>query len=499
MNLYEQYKPFRNYLRRLDAFSSLIDVWRYTLHVMENQPLPTDYAIGFNPVLNGSVRLHIHPWDLDLLSRELLLNAGSGGGRLNQWNCLAEAINHIRRIDEVISGATLPTKQIDILFELHRIAHRQFPWQTNKGISPLTRAWKVFGASSVDAIVKRELGMTMKEMVRLGMAVAGHFMHTGGLSTHQDYGILGITPEAKDAFFSRVSSPLKALRANLAKHQSLNEDWVYSWNPLEATPLVAFDDAHPDRVICPIPRYFLHRVSGGLFYDLVKSADFDNPFGSSFQSYIGEVLRTTCPQPPFQIHSEEPYYIGSNLLHGIDWLVSDRTGNLFIESKTKRLTVSAKTLSDTAALDRDLRVMAAAIAQTYRNVRDALDRKTKWIPNGLPNYPLILTLEDWFIFSPRVNEMLNAHINQLLDEAHISRQVLQEMPYTIASAHEFEISIQVMAQAGITSVMKKKTMPNHRWWSLMPFIHSEFKDYLSKVNWRLFFEDWDDLLPDRGG
>jgi hypothetical protein len=83
----------------------------------------------------------------------------------------------------------------------------------------------------------------------------------------------------------------------------------------------------------------------------VKAADFDNPFGNSFQAYVGEIVRATCKPPRFSLLAEEPYLVGSRKMHGVDWILSDATGHLFIESKTKRLTVGAKTLGDPAALD----------------------------------------------------------------------------------------------------------------------------------------------------
>jgi hypothetical protein len=52
----------------------------------------------------------------------------------------------------------------------------------------------------------------------------------------------------------------------------------------------------------------------------------------------------------------------------------------------------------------------------------------------------VLTLEDWLIVSPQVDEALNMKVRQLLVEAQIPEQVLDEMPYTTASAHEFEIA-----------------------------------------------------------
>jgi hypothetical protein len=103
------------------------------------------------------------------------------------------------------------------------------------------------------------------------------------------------------------------------------------------------------------------------------------------------------------ILSREPYVVRGQTFHGADWILSDQTGHVFIEAKTKRLTVNARVSSDMAALEKDLKVLAAAVAQHYRNIQDAVDGKTEWANDGLPIYPLIVTLEDWYIFSPRVH------------------------------------------------------------------------------------------------
>lgn len=317
MNFYEAYKPFRNYLRRFDLVSSLTDVWRYSLHVIEHHSLPADYAVGVNRLTTSPLKSYLFPWDLDVLAREIVLNAGKGGDRsLKRWNDLAAAVNHLRRLD---GAAYESDEQLDVLFQLHRIAHRQFPWQTNNGVNPMMRAFKVFGEAAVEAIVVRELGMTTVQFLQLGMAVAGSFLRQPGMSTKQDYAVLGISREASEAFFDRITSTIGQLKTDTAKRQSYDRDWIYAWNPLEATPLVSFDANFPDRVICPIPRYLLRRTSAGIFYDLVKSAAFDNPFGNSFQMYVGEVIRAFCASPTFTVLAEESYYVGTNKMHGVDW------------------------------------------------------------------------------------------------------------------------------------------------------------------------------------
>jgi hypothetical protein len=337
--------------------------------------------------------------------------------------------------------------------------------------------------------------MTARQFLQLGMALRGHFQKHWGMSTNQDYAVLGISREASSAFLRRITRTLGELKAETAARQSYGRDWLYTWNPLEAWPLVSFDRSHPDRVLCPVPNHLTRRVSAGIFYDLVKAADFDNPFGNSFQTYVGEIIGATCRPPRFSILAEEPYYVGSRKMHGVDWILSDDTGHLFIESKTKRLTLAARTLVEAAALDKDLSVMAAAIVQHYRNIQDALEGKTKWVPDRRPVYPMLLTLEDWFMFSPRAHEMLSEHVRRLLRGTGISEQVLEDMPYTIASAHEFEATSQVIAQVGIAPLLSAKTAPEQRGWSLLPFVSNKFHEEMKRVDWRLFAEDFAKLVP----
>ena len=233
----------------------------------------------------------------------------------------------------------------------------------------------------------------------------------------------------------------------------------------------------------------------GNIHDLVNGPDFDNAFGKSFQIYVGEVIEFASKPPRFAIMPEESYYIGSKKFHGVDWVLSDNTGHLFIEAKTKRLTLGAKIRSVGDYLGRDLATIATAIVQHYQNILRALDRTTRWKPDGLPIYPLILTLEEWFIFSPSVVDILNKHVRRLLHERGVSEQVLTDMPFTIASAHEFEAASQVIAQVGVDALMSKKTSLEQRSWALLQFMRGHFADEMKRVNWTIFEADWDRLLP----
>jgi hypothetical protein len=99
VSLYDDYKPFRNYMRQFGTVPSLLDVWCYSLHIMEGKDLPSNYAVGADNSLKP-LKGHLFAWDLDILAREIVLNGSPEGPRsLRKWNDLAKAMNHIRHLE----------------------------------------------------------------------------------------------------------------------------------------------------------------------------------------------------------------------------------------------------------------------------------------------------------------------------------------------------------------------------------------------------------------
>ncbi len=376
-NLYQDYKPLRNYMRRFDLVQGLIDIWRLSLHVTECLPLPLYYPAGMPTV---SLKQKLYPWHLDIFARELVIHAGNGGARsLSRWHDLAVAINHVRDLEGAVYSFR-HTRREDAFVELHRYAHQQFAWRPlHGGVNPMTRYLKVFGQVAVQEVIMRELGMTMAQFVQLGLAVVGHFFGQEVMSVDQDYRALGISRDSSLAFFRRITSTITELRNKTKDQQSYDGDWLFAWNPLESKPLIAFDPSFPDRVLCPIPSYLIRRTQGGIFFDLINASGFDNSFGESFQAYVGEVIKLVCRPPQFTALAEEEFHVGKKRMDGVDWILADNTAHLFIECKTKRLKLAAKIRADTVALEEALATMATAIVQNYKNILLALNGKTKWI------------------------------------------------------------------------------------------------------------------------
>lgn len=495
MTFYEGYKPFRNYMRGFPAVATLIHLWAYAQHVVEGQPLAPGLAVGM-PWTEGPLRSHIYPWDLEILARETILHSRPAGQLdMRRWRDLAYAVNHIRRLDEWLSANGALTAA-DVLLDLHRMAHRQFRWQDRQDMAAMVRALRIYGAGTINDIVFSDMGMTTREFVSLGAAVAGNFLSRWGMSTSTDYAVLGISQGASRRFFERITCNLEGLREQLAAGQSYDRSWLYTWNPLEQRPLVRYDQTKPDQVISPIPKYVLRRVTTGIFYDLINSKGFDHQYGVAFQDYIGSLCREFCSTPAFTLRQEREYRPKKGeRRHGVDWVLSDASGHLFIECKTKRMSLGAKTLTDEDALEADLDAIASAIVQTYKNIRDVIEGLTEWAPGSLPIYPMVVTLEEWYLFNPRLQEKLNEKVNILLLGAKLSASLLTDMPYTVASAREFEFVVQIIARIGVAGLMRDKTKADANTCALLPYLQTKLPEYFRELKSVPFVDEALAIIP----
>lgn len=497
IDLYPDYKPFRNYMRTFAVVPSLLQLWGYFVCVTENRVLDRSLGIGKPPRLD--IKAHLYPWDLEILVREVVLNASRhGNDGLHQWNGLAKAVNHIRRLEGVPYEGE---GRADIMIDLQRIAHRQFRWQSGNAnrASQIVRAWKIFGGDELDAKVLTKTGMSMHQLLRLGMAVTGGLINRPALNLRTDYSVLKVPPAASRQLFERLTCDLPNLRERTRQCQQYNDAWLYASFPLEHTPLIRLDAANPDQLVCPVPRYLFNRVTSGVFYDIVNSDGFANAYGDAFQRYVGEVIAITVPTPPFIVIEERPYAENkARLKHGVDWIVSDATGHLFIECKTKRLSLGSKNVTDPEAVGRDLAAMTQAIVQNYKNIADAKKGITEWRPDELPVYPVVVTLEDWHLFSTHFTDQLQVDVRESLVNEGIDPDIVADMPYTVTSVSELETVLQVVANRGISPVFAHKTKADYWSWAWTGFLPTNFPEEHRAAKALLFRADAQLLLPELG-
>jgi hypothetical protein len=488
-NIYNSYKPLRNMMRQCNLEASLVDVWQLSRHIMNDAKAPVQP--GMPPY---SLKQYLYPWDLPTIAREVVLNADRmGKKRLNSLNAMRTVVNTIRETEEAGAKARLDVE--DVMKELHRISHRQFPWQQQHGLVGLLRYLKIFGSPEVEPILMQTTGFNIREYFLLGLWLTSHLQQRFDINAQQDFTAFGISRDQSLGFFMKLVSPVEELREEMIGLQNYDETWEYTWNPLEAKPLISLDPNNRHRLYCPVPDLLLRRFSHGMYYDLVKAPGFSSAFGTAFQNYVGAVLCAVFSSPDFVVHEEEEYHVGKDLHHGADWILTGADANLFIECKTKRMIQAAKFSVHGPDLAGEIGVIADAVVQLYKNIQEAEMGKSKWAPNGLPSFPLVITLEDWFLFGPLPQSLLRTAVEERMTTESLSLEKLEAMPYAIASSREFERFTGVIKEVGIRSFFDGKKHADYQRWMWEEYSREMFPD-AKRMNLQVLFrEDWRRIIP----
>ncbi len=271
----------------------------------------------------------------------------------------------------------------------------------------------------------------------------------------------------------------------------MNDKFVYAYHSLRAYPLIRMTYNNRDSLICSLPTLLFWRFTNGVYCEIYKNTAFADAFGAAFQIYVGDVLRKAMDVSRTKFHPEEEYHVGKNKKRTVDWIVEQDDALLFIEVKTKRLVVLAKIEIDSEdALKSELRKMADFVIQVYKSIKDYKeDRYPAFrFKHDRRIFPLIVTLEDWFLFGPKLLSGLSTMVEQGFNEAELPLEWLKGMPYSICSIQEFEEAIQVMQVVGIKKFMEKKLFDDGKHeWAFGAFLHSEFPEAAKSV--RFLFPD----------
>lgn len=277
------------------------------------------------------------------------------------------------------------------------------------------------------------------------------------------------------------------LRDQYKENQSYDERWMAVWNPLELRPLIRLSKSNPDHTYCPIPELLMRRITSGIFFDIVNSDGFSAAYGPAFESYVGEVLQIVFSSDNYSIKKPEPRLRGKKIKHGVDWIVESKSTILLIECKAKRLKILAKVDPYGDVLKEELTTMAGFVIQTYKNLNDISD-----VDNAdfqLNYYPLILTLEDWYLFSPNIVEMLTKEIHIQFDTLGLDKTILDKYPYTILSIDSFEEIANLIARVGINKFFQKKTSEEFNKWDVIGFCNEAYPGWRKQVPKNLFQDD----------
>jgi hypothetical protein len=476
----------------------------YVQHLQFNAPLPGDVEVDKSfrlaPNKIAKVRL-ISEWELETLCREAIIHAkemDSCPETFRRWSYFARAINRIKCIEGLIAGKFINPN--NTLVELHRIAHRQFPWQFMRPNQILmTRYFKIYRHPPLDQIVTKVFGTDIQALYLTGLAFLGVYLENIALFYPPNIEIEGVTLELLQKFIDHFSLPVGTLREKLQKEQEMNDKFFYAYHSLRAYPLIRMNYQEHDSLVCPLPTLLFWRLTQGVYYEICKADGFAKAFGDSFQNYVGEVIKMAITNAKIKVYPEEEYCVGKHRKNTVDWIFAEEDAALFIETKTKRLIQDAKVeVSSEKALKEELDKMADFVTQVYKTIKDYQENQYPSFKyqKQIAIFPLVVTLEDWLAFGPKVLGHINEGVKNRLSEEGLPSSWLEEMPYSICAVHELEKTVQIINIEGIKRVMEPKVFDKEKKeWSLGPYAVGEFAEAAKSVKF-LFPEDFDRIFPE---
>jgi hypothetical protein len=315
----------------------------------------------------------IFEWELDTLSVEPLVNAidpdsGLASDTLRQWGCFAGVVNKLKALEDALVSLHPPGS---ILREVHRLAHRQFPWQQRPSSLSLARYFKIFHDSGLNTILERTIGLSARDLYRLGMALTGHFLTSFALENPPRINIAGLTQAKFEALIRHIAKPTDELRHLAQERHVVNANYAYILNPFRQYPLVSQSMNKGEFLLAPIPTFLFRRFTDGIYYEINREDGFADAFGHGFQTYVGDVIKRALAGTHLAVYPEKEYWVGKNRKDTADWIIVNHFAVLFVECKTKRLRLEAKTdIQSPQALEDELEILVLCLVQIYKTIHE---------------------------------------------------------------------------------------------------------------------------------
>lgn len=512
--VFELYKPLRNHLAKISIGESFFVIWSYVQHLQFNNKISSEIEVISEFINNDRIQKirMCAEWEIETLMREIIINSQNGiyaEKSLRKWSYFAGAINKLKDIENDISGIFI--NQNNLLVELFRIAHRQFPWQTRPNMEYLTRYYKIFSYGDLAKILEKTLGINTKKLYLAGFALTGVYLKSVAVNLPIDVQIDTINSSDIEKFISIFSSDFQSLKEKIRKESEYNDKFVYSFSSLRSTPLLRTQYHQKNCLVCPLPTLLFWQITEGIYYKILNQingieseqekgrvfGEFGNALGNSFQNYAGEVINKANQSKALTIYSEATYNVGKKMKNTVDWLIEDAQAILFVECKTKKMMFPAKVeLNDDSFIKNELSKMADFLLQTYKSIIDYKNNKYHSLNYRADKkiFPIILTMEQWYLFGDRFLNELDKILREKFLAMSMDEKIIDEHPYSICSMDEFEELMQIINKIGIIKFMENKFNGEKKLWAYKPFMISDFKQEYAETK-SLFPDVYKEIYP----
>ncbi|MBX9268983.1 hypothetical protein [Chromobacterium violaceum] len=457
MNLYDAYKPFRNKVKEFDLEKSLIGIWHYANHVVDDIPLPNKawyYNDGYS---YRSPKEIIFPWQLEIALKEIILNYNVNGKvYIDRFQNLSFLINGIQNTINTADGTSI--NQSNIFYAAFRLLHQQALWQAGYPFRSMMRHYEIFKHPSLSALLVEKYGLNTIEIFTIAHLMLVNIKRSPYIDPNTDYTEIGIPKELSSNLLNALTDNIIYSSHRIKLDQEYDHSWAYTRNHIRDYPLIKLGNG---KIICPFPTLFLKRLTDSLYYDLVKLDGFSNPYGQAYENHIFNTITKLIPSN-YEIKKETPYTVTKkNRKLGFDALIGSKDTCLLIECKTYRAPLEAKSSlgGDKFSVVTDR--LSDAVVQACKNVKDIHDGFTEWDLSNRKIVVFIITLDPWFTDFPDIISDLNSQAMSKLELMKFDLELYSNIDYYICSADQFEKFCHVVSQVGLDNFFENTDSKAH--------------------------------------
>jgi len=476
-DIYFLYKPFKNQLSKVNLFDSLFVIWAYINNIDRNKPLPAGFEKSSQFLYPDKVakRRLIQEHHLEVLARELFVTSyvDIKEKTFQKWDYFAGTLGKLRELENILDKEFLDKEKNNIYFHLIRLANNQFPWQESNSLIDITRYYKIFNNKFINELVKNKYGITYEKISIIGIILYGifteNFTHTLPITSQ----IKNIDSSIINKFLEIFATDVKNMQEKINGARKIDKNFFYSRNPLRDFPLILTNYQGTNHLVCPIIQLFFWRITKGIFYLLVNEKGFDKNYGDSFEKYSIDVIRKANKNEQIKFYKQKQY--GKDCKRPVDLIIEDKTAMLFIECKTKRLPIKA--MKSKKEFEAQLDILVDGIIQIYKFYNDYKNNKYpyKKYNSRKPIYPILLTLENWYMFGHYFVDMIDSKVKEKLVLSNLDAGLTDKMPISICSIAEFEQLVQIIQNVSIDVLMNKKLFASDfRYWAFANFLANQF-------------------------
>ncbi|MBB4132020.1 hypothetical protein [Xanthomonas sp. 3075] len=188
--------------------------------------LPDSYVHRDERGYSHDIEKYLHPHQVELLARELLLHADRSGRptghSLANWPDFA---NVKSALDTFANDVHEDNPNTDIMLTLHRIAQAQFPRFSRLTRAKIGRYLAMYRTPALRAIFEEHMGIDVDTYFVLTFAVIASALSRVQMNTMTDYEILGVDRSQSTRFFERISGSLEPMRKKLIDTQRRPPDF----------------------------------------------------------------------------------------------------------------------------------------------------------------------------------------------------------------------------------------------------------------------------------